>query len=142
VFWLGGVSAAEMYASAKQSPLIVCTALRLAKLLRLFRGRTAEKVLIFLGIGALACLPCLPQARSDIQPMQSLALAAEDSASPHSKCSRESPRTTSRSRASCGHPRARMAWSLFLEPSCRFHGSFRNYLVYLPPARTVKKTRG
>jgi hypothetical protein len=97
----GAAASPRLKCTLRQSspPLIVSTALRLAKLLRLFRGRTAEKVLIFLGIGALPCLPCLTQAGPDIQPMQSLALAPEDSASPHSKCSRESPRTTSRSRA-------------------------------------------
>ena len=37
----------------------------------------------------------------------------------------------------------RVGFGIFsVQPGCRSSGSIRNYLVYLPPAHRVKKTRG
>jgi hypothetical protein len=41
------------------------------------------------------------------------------------------------------HTACRVGFGVFsVKPGCHSSGSIRNYLVYLPPAHRVKKTRG
>jgi hypothetical protein len=113
----GGVSAAEMYASAKQSPLIVSTALRLAKLPE-FRYPDLETK--DCGGRRKICGPCLcplVAGRSQPQPSASFRAVPCRSRSSYRKAHenfRAPPRAVL---PSCGHPRARMAWNLFLRAS-------------------------
>jgi hypothetical protein len=98
VFSRGVVSAVDMYALAKQSPLIVPTSLLSAEYLRFLR----------LLLGSVSSP--VPLALSGVQ---------------------------GNGICEVRNPSFRQS-----KPYHRFHGSLRNYLVYLPSAHTVKKPAG